>query len=57
MAEEITEGDWISSPEGEGQVIGLDEDGYGIRPKGLSTVAVFVPKGERVRKIDPPEEE
>lgn len=44
MAEEIKEGDWISYPEGEGQVIGVDEDGYGVRPKGLRTGAVLVPK-------------
>ena len=31
MTEEINEGDWISYPEGEGQVIGVDEDGYGVR--------------------------
>jgi hypothetical protein len=54
---EIKEGDWISYPEGEGQVIGVDEDGYGVRPKGLPTGTVLVPKGERVRKVDPPEEE
>lgn len=54
MAEEVTEGDWISYPEGEGKVVGVDDDGYGVRPKELPTGVVFVPKGERIRKIAPP---
>ena len=57
MAEEIKEGDWISYPDGEGVVIGVNDDGYGVRPKELHTGIVFVPKGERVRKVAPPEEE
>ncbi len=57
MAEEIKEGDWISYPEGEGKVVGVDGDGYFVRPKGLKTGGVLVPRGERVRKIAPPEEE
>jgi hypothetical protein len=32
MTEDIREGDWISYPEGEGKVVGVDDDGYGIRP-------------------------
>jgi hypothetical protein len=55
MAEEINEGDWISYPEGEGKVVGVSEDGYGVRPKGLDTGIVLVPKGDRVRKMPPKE--
>lgn len=57
MAEEIKEGDWISYPEGEGKVVGVDYDGYGVQPKGLRTGVVLVAKGERVKKVAPPEEE
>ena len=57
MAEEIKKGDWVSYPEGEGKVVGVDDDGYDVRLKGLTTGIVFVAKGQHVMKTAPPEEE
>ena len=58
MAEEIREGDWISYPGGEGQVTGVLDDSYGVRPKGMQPgQTVLVAKGDRVRKIAPPKED
>ncbi|TCJ15154.1 hypothetical protein E0L93_13455 [Rubrobacter taiwanensis] len=57
MAEKIKKGDWIRYPDGEGKIIGVIDEGYFVRPKGLRTGSVLVPKGELVEKIAPPEEE
>lgn len=57
MAEEIRQGDWVRHPDGEGEVVGVDDDGYLVRPRGLTTGGVFVPKGHRVERTDPLEEE
>ena len=57
MAEDIKQGDWVRHPDGEGEVVGVDDEGYFVRPKGLRTGGVFVAKGDRVEKTDPPEKE
>jgi hypothetical protein len=61
MTEEIKEGDWISCPvdggEAQGEVVGVIDDSYGVRPNGMNPgQTVLVPKGERVTKITPPDE-
>lgn len=58
MAEEIKEGDWISHPDGEGQIVSVSEEDYTVRPKGFGRGQLaVVAKGHRVKKITPPEEE
>ncbi len=62
MAAGIQEGDWVSYPvdggEAQGQVVGVMDDSYGVRPRGMDPgQTVLVAKGERVKKIAPPEEQ
>lgn len=61
MTQEIKVGDWISYPvsglESQGKVLSIDEDGYGVQLKDNPTGTAFVPFGDRVKKISPPEGE
>jgi hypothetical protein len=60
--EEIKVGDWISFPaagfEGRGKVGSVDAGSYGVSMKvGNFWVTTVVGKGDRVKKVDPPEGE
>jgi hypothetical protein len=54
---EIEVGDWIAFPvnglEAQGEVLSVEDEGYGVRQE--SGGVTFVPKGDRVRRIEPPQ--
>lgn len=62
MDDEIKVADWIAWPgsvgEQRGKVLSVNSEVYDVSVKvGNSTMTTFVAKGDRVRKIEPPENE